>query len=135
MRTYTFDEYQAAAEVIKSRIAIEPEIGLVLGSGLGQLADEVEGAEPGTAPVIIDYPDILSWPLSTVFGHKGRLVIGKLGGRNVVVQQGRTHFYEGYSVHEVTFAVRVMKLLGVKSLVVTMPPAGSMSSSIRATSC
>ena len=97
MRKYTFEEYRAAADVIKSKISIEPEIGLVLGSGLGQLADEVEGAEPGTAPVIIDYKDIPGWPLSTVFGHKGRLVIGKLGGRNVVVQQGRTHFYEGYS--------------------------------------
>ena len=124
MRKYTFDEYRAAADVIKSKISIEPEIGLVLGSGLGQLADEVEGAEPGTAPVIIDYKDIPGWPLSTVFGHKGRLVIGKLGGRNVVVQQGRTHFYEGYSVYEVTFAVRVMKLLGVKSLVVTNAAGG-----------
>ncbi len=124
MRTYTFEEYQAAADLIKSKITIEPEIGLVLGSGLGQLADEVEGAEPGSAPVIIDYKDIPGWPLSTVFGHKGRLVIGKLGGRNVVVQQGRNHFYEGYSLQQVTFAVRVMKLLGVKSLVVTNAAGG-----------
>ena len=124
MRTYTFEEYQAAADLIKSKISIEPEIGLVLGSGLGQLADEVEGAEPGSAPVIIDYKDIPGWPLSTVFGHKGRLVIGKLGGRNVVVQQGRNHFYEGYSLQQVTFAVRVMKLLGVKSLVVTNAAGG-----------
>ena len=77
MRTYSYSEYQNAADLIKSRITIEPEIGLVLGSGLGQLADEVEGAEPGSAPVIIDYKDIPGWPLSTVFGHKGRLVIGK----------------------------------------------------------
>ncbi len=124
MRKYTFEEYMAAADVIKSKISIQPEIGLVLGSGLGQLADEVEGAEPGSAPVIIDYKDIPGWPLSTVFGHKGRLVIGKLGGRNVIVQQGRTHFYEGYSVYEVTFAVRVMSLLGVKSLVVTNAAGG-----------
>ena len=124
MRTYTFEEYQAAADVIKSRISIEPEIGLVLGSGLGPLAEEVEGAEPGSAPVIIDYKDIPGWPLSTVFGHAGRLVIGKLGGRNVIVQQGRNHFYEGYSVQQVTFAVRVMKLLGVKSLVLTNAAGG-----------
>ncbi len=124
MRTYTFEEYQAAADLIKSKISIEPEIGLVLGSGLGQLADEVEGAEPGSAPVIIDYKDIPGWPLSTVFGHKGRLVIGKLGGRNVIVQQGRNHFYEGYSLQQVTFAVRVMKLLGVKSLVLTNAAGG-----------
>ena len=124
MRTYTFEEYQAAADVIKSRITIQPEIGLVLGSGLGQLADEVEGAEPGTEPVIIDYKDIPGWPLSTVIGHKGRLVIGKLGGRNVVVQQGRNHFYEGYSLQQVTFAVRVMKLLGVEKLVLTNAAGG-----------
>ena len=124
MRTYTFAEYQAAADVIMSRITIKPEIGLVLGSGLGQLADEVEGAEPGSAPVIIDYKDIPGWPLSTVPGHKGRLVIGKLGGRNVVVQQGRNHFYEGYSIQQVTFAVRVMKLLGVESLVLTNAAGG-----------
>ena len=124
MRTYTYAEYEAAAEVIKSRISIKPEIGLVLGSGLGQLAEEVEGPEPGTAPVIIDYKDIPGWPLSTVFGHKGRLVIGKLAGRNVIVQQGRNHFYEGYSLQQVTFAVRVMKLLGVNSLILTNAAGG-----------
>ena len=124
MRTYSFAEYKDAADVIKSRISIVPEIGLVLGSGLGQLADEVEGIEPGTDPVIIDYKDIPGWPASTVFGHKGRLVIGKLGGRNVVVQQGRAHFYEGYSLSEVTFAVRVMKLLGVNTLVLTNAAGG-----------
>lgn len=124
MRTYSFAEYQNAADLIKRKIKITPEIGLVLGSGLGQLADEVEGAEPGMPPVIIDYKEIPGWPLSTVFGHKGRLVIGKLGGRNVIVQQGRTHFYEGYSLHEVTFAVRVMKLLGVNTLVVTNAAGG-----------
>ena len=80
--------------------------------------------EPGSAPVIIDYKDIPGWPASTVFGHKGRLVIGKLGGRNVVVQQGRAHFYEGYSLQEVTFAVRVMKLIGVKSLILTNAAGG-----------
>lgn len=124
MRTYSFAEYQDAADVIKSRINITPEIGLVLGSGLGQLADEVEGVEPGSDPVVIAYKDIPGWPVSTVFGHKGRLVIGKLGGRNVIVQQGRAHFYEGYSMQEVTFAVRVMKLLGVKTLVVTNAAGG-----------
>lgn len=124
MRTYTYEEYTAAAEVIKSRISVTPEIGLVLGSGLGQMADEIEGAEPGTAPVFIDYKDIPGWPLSTVVGHKGRLVIGKLGGRNVIVQQGRNHFYEGYSMQQVTFAVRVMKLLGVNSLILTNAAGG-----------
>lgn len=124
MRTYSFAEYQDAADMIRSKISFDPEIGLVLGSGLGHLADEVTGPEPGTNPVIIKYKNIPGWPVSTVFGHKGQLVIGKLGGRNVVVQQGRTHFYEGYSLHEVTFAVRVMKLLGVKTLVVTNAAGG-----------
>ena len=67
MRTYSFAEYRDAADLIKSRITIKPEIGLVLGSGLGQLADEVEGAEPGTEPVIIDYKDIPGWPLPQPF--------------------------------------------------------------------
>ena len=124
MRTYSFAEYKDAADMIKRRISFTPEIGLVLGSGLGKLADEVEGVNPGESPVIIDYKEIPGWPVSTVFGHKGRLVIGKLGGRNVIVQQGRTHFYEGYSLQEVTFAVRVMKLLGVNSLVLTNAAGG-----------
>ncbi len=124
MRTYTYEEYQAAADVIKSKLNFEPEIGLVLGSGLGQLADEVEGIEPGTAPVVIEYKDIPGWPISTVKGHKGRLVIGKLGGRKVICQQGRNHFYEGNSMGQCTFAIRVMKLLGVKSVVLTNAAGG-----------
>lgn len=115
---YSFADYQAAADVIKSRINVVPEIGLVLGSGLGQLADEVEDA------VIIDYKDIPGWPVSTVPGHKGRLIIGKLGGRNVVVQQGRAHYYEGYTPQQATFAIRVMHLLGVKSVVLTNAAGG-----------
>ena len=124
MRTYSFAEYQDAANEIKRRISFTPEIGLVLGSGLGPLAEQVEGIKPGEAPVVIKYKDIPGWPVSTVFGHKGQLVLGKLGGRNVIVQQGRTHFYEGYSLFEVTFAIRVMKLLGVKTLVVTNAAGG-----------
>ena len=124
MRTYTYEEYQAAADVIKSKLDFEPEIGLVLGSGLGQLADEVEGIEPGKEPVIIDYKDIPGWPLSTVMGHKGRLVIGKLGGRTVICQQGLNHFYEGNSMGQCTFAIRVMKLLGVKSVILTNAAGG-----------
>ena len=75
MRTYSFAEYQDAANEIKRRISFTPEIGLVLGSGLGPLAEQVEGINPGKAPVVIKYKDIPGWPVSTVFGHKGQLVI------------------------------------------------------------
>ncbi|MDN4074635.1 MULTISPECIES: purine-nucleoside phosphorylase [Fictibacillus] len=90
-----------------------PEIGLILGSGLGELADEIEN------PVHIDYSDIPHFPVSTVEGHAGRLVVGRLNGKTVVAMQGRFHFYEGYSMQDVTFPVRVMKGLGVKLLIVT----------------
>lgn len=125
MRTYTYEDYCLAADVIRKQINIQPEFGLVLGSGLGQLADEVEN------PVIINYKDIPGWPLSTVAGHKGRLVIGTLEGKPVLVQQGRAHFYEGYSPAEVTFAVRVMICLGIKTLVVTNA-AGGVNKDFRA---
>ena len=103
----------AAAEFIKNKSKYTPEIGLILGSGLGSLADTIEEAE------FFDYADIPNFPTSTVEGHKGRLVIGLLEGKQVIAMQGRFHFYEGYSMQEVTFPVRVMKLLGVSKLVVT----------------
>ncbi|MCQ2969263.1 MAG: purine-nucleoside phosphorylase [Clostridium sp.] len=103
----------AAAEFIKSKSKYNPEIGLILGSGLGSLADTIEQAE------FFDYSEIPNFPTSTVEGHKGRLVIGLLKGKQVIAMQGRFHFYEGYSMTEVTFPVRVMKLLGVSKLVVT----------------
>lgn len=102
-----------AAEFIKSRSKYNPEIGLILGSGLGSLADTIENAE------YYNYSDIPNFPTSTVEGHKGRLVIGTLQGKQVIAMQGRFHFYEGYSMNEVTFPVRVMKLLGISKLVVT----------------
>lgn len=95
-----------------------PTVGLILGSGLSSLADAVENAD------VIAYEDIPHWPVSTVVGHSGRLVIGKLGGQVVVVQQGRSHFYEGYSQNQITLAVRVMHQLGVKTLVVTNAAGG-----------
>lgn len=111
-------KYHEAADYIRERITVKPEIGLVLGSGLGALADEVEN------PTIIETASIPGWPRSTVLGHSGRLVIGTLAGRNVLVQQGRVHFYEGYEPDLLIFAVRVMKLLGVGSLVVTNAAGG-----------
>lgn len=109
----TLDEIRAAAEAVRSRTAQQPEVGLILGSGLGGLADLVEDAD------YVQYADIPNWPISTVKGHSGRLVIGKLFGACVIVQQGRSHYYEGYSMAEVTLPVRVMQLLGVKTLIVT----------------
>ncbi len=102
-----------AREFIESKINTTPEIGLILGSGLGSLANEIEN------PTIIPYDQIPNFPISTVEGHEGQLVIGKLEGKNVIAMQGRFHFYEGYSLQEVTFPVRVMKELGVKILMVT----------------
>ncbi len=90
-----------------------PKIGLILGSGLGTLADEIEDA------IIIDYKDIPNFPVSTVEGHAGQLVIGRLMGKQVMAMKGRFHYYEGYSMKEVTFPVRVMKALGVELLLVT----------------
>ena len=88
-------------------------LGLILGSGLGALADEIEN------PVRIDYKEIPHFPLTTVKGHAGNFVVGELSGKKVAALQGRFHFYEGYSMQELTFPVRVMKELGAHSLIVT----------------
>ncbi len=87
--------------------------GLVLGSGLGDLAEEIKN------PVIINYKDIPNFPVSTVAGHAGRLVIGELEGRNVLCMQGRFHFYEGYEMDQVVFPIQVMKMLGIQRLILT----------------
>jgi len=115
---YTIEMVKEAASYITDRIAIEPEIGMILGSGLGVLGDEVKD------PVIISYDDIPHFPQSTVEGHAGQLVIGTLEGRSVVVMQGRFHYYEGYAMDTVTFPVRVMKLLGINDLLVTNAAGG-----------
>lgn len=104
---------EEALEAIDKKIEVKPKVGLILGSGLGDLAEEIEDA------VKIKYTDIPHFPLSTVPGHAGQLVIGKLHGADVLAMQGRFHFYEGYSMKEVTFPVRVMKGLGVDTLIVT----------------
>jgi len=112
------DKINETSKFIKGKVNIIPEIGIILGSGLGTLADEIED------PVKIRYEDIPSFPISTVAGHKGQLVIGKLQGKNVVAMQGRFHYYEGYSMEEVTFPVRVMKALGIEKLLVTNAAGG-----------
>lgn len=110
---FTLEEIDQAAEAVRSRITHQPKVGLILGSGLGDLANLVEGGEH-----VVDQ-DIPFWPRSTVLGHQGRLVVGQLMGAEVIVQQGRAHFYEGYSMAEVTLPVRVMQRLGVETLIVT----------------
>ncbi|WP_027417368.1 purine-nucleoside phosphorylase [Aneurinibacillus terranovensis] len=103
---------------IESKINEKPEIGLILGSGLGVLGEEIEN------PTAIPYENIPHFPTSTVEGHKGQLIIGKLKGKTVVAMQGRFHFYEGYSLDLVTFPVRVMKAMGVKKIIVTNAAGG-----------
>ncbi|AVX30493.1 purine-nucleoside phosphorylase [Carboxydocella thermautotrophica] len=107
-----------AVEYIRRHTDYLPEIALILGSGLGALAEEIEEA------VTIPYRELPHFPVSTVEGHAGRLVLGKLKGKTVVAMQGRFHYYEGYSMGEVTFPVRVMKLLGARQLFVTNAAGG-----------
>ncbi len=102
-----------SAKYILEKTKLQPEIGLILGSGLGAIADQIEDAE------FYPYKEIPNFPVSTVEGHAGCLVIGTLEGKKVVAMQGRFHYYEGYHMQEVTFPVRVMKLLGIKTLIVT----------------
>lgn len=106
------------ADVIKKKISIEPRIGMILGSGLNGLADSVQN------PVHIPYSDLPNFPVSTVHGHVGRFVIGELEGKPVIVMQGRIHYYEGYTMGEITLPVRVMHRLGVHSLFVTNAAGG-----------
>lgn len=109
----TLEQMDQVANFIRQRISVQPRIGLILGSGLGGLADAVE------EPVNIPFNEIPSWPVSTVMGHQGRLVIGKLEGHPVMVMQGRVHYYEGYSMAQVGLPVRVMQRMGVETLIVT----------------
>ncbi len=108
----------AAAEYVRSIHKVEPRLAIVLGSGLGNFATQVEHA------TTIDYGEIPGWPVSTVEGHSGKLVLGTMGGVSVVVMQGRVHAYEGYSMNEVTFPMRVLGLLGCTSLIVTNAAGG-----------
>jgi len=114
----TLAQIDETAAAVRSRITEPPQIGLILGSGLGGLADSVE------RPVRIPYNELPHWPVSTVIGHSGQLVLGKLQDRRVAVMQGRAHYYEGYSMAQVTLPVRVMQRLGVQTLIVTNAAGG-----------
>lgn len=110
---FTLEEIEQVAQAIRGKTTLQPRVGMILGSGLGSLAESVEDA------VKIPYQDLPSWPVSTVSGHKGQLVIGELENQPVVVMQGRVHYYEGYSMPHVGLPVRVLQRLGIESLIVT----------------
>ena len=113
LATSLYDRVHAAAAVMRNRGALVPEVGIILGTGLGGLAGEI------AIETEVPYGDIPGFPLSTVETHAGRLLLGRLGGRPVVAMQGRFHRYEGYDLQQVTFPVRVMHALGARTLVVS----------------
>lgn len=110
---------EESKKYIEEKIEKKPEIGIILGSGLGGLAEKIKN------PTIIEYENIPNFPKSTVEGHAGRLVVGELSGKNIVAMQGRFHYYEGYGLKEVTFPVRVLLDMGIDKLIVTNAAGGS----------
>jgi len=115
---FGMQHFEAAAAAIRARTETTPRVGLILGSGLNALAAAVENS------VIIPYRQIPHFPVSTVEGHAGQLLLGRLEGQPVVVMQGRAHYYEGYTMAEITFPVRVMQVLGIEVLIVTNAAGG-----------
>ncbi len=113
VHAHTLEAIEAAADVVRARFAPTPDVAIVLGTGLGALAREI------TVDTSIEYADIPGFPLSTVESHAGRLLCGTLGGRRVVAMQGRFHRYEGYSLQQVTFPIRVLRALGAGTLLVS----------------
>ncbi|MDP3462742.1 MAG: purine-nucleoside phosphorylase [Bacteroidales bacterium] len=109
---------QETAEFILSKTIDRPEIGIILGTGLGGLVNDIQ------SNCVLPYEDIPNFPVSTVHGHQGRLIFGELSGRKVIAMQGRFHFYEGYSMEQITFPVRVFKQLGIKLLIVSNASGG-----------
>lgn len=113
------EKIQETAAFLKAKMHTHPETGIILGTGLGSLAHEI------TDKLEISYKDIPNFPISTVEGHSGKLIFGKLGKKDIIAMQGRFHFYEGYSMQEVTFPVRVMRELGIKTLFVSNAAGGT----------
>lgn len=112
------DQINETVAFIQSKTNVKPSIGIILGTGLGGLVDEINIIDE------IDYKDIPNFPVSTVWGHSGKLIFGELGGKQVVAMKGRFHFYEGYTLQEVTFPVRVFKFLGIERLFVSNASGG-----------
>lgn len=115
---FSYSHFETAAARIREEAQIEPRVGLILGSGLNPLAESVEDR------IIIPYSELPNFPESTVEGHAGQLTLGWLEEQSVVVMQGRAHYYEGYSMAEITFPVRVMQVLGIETLIVTNAAGG-----------
>lgn len=114
-----YEEIVRAAEVLRGRIGgMTHEVGIILGSGLGKLADRIEDA------VVVPYKEIPGMPAATALGHKGNFIVGKLGGKTVIAMQGRYHCYEGYPMQEVVLPVRIMKVLGISTLLVSNAAGG-----------
>ena len=116
--TAMYEKIQETASWLKAKMSTHPTTAIILGTGLGKLAEEIEVAQA------IDYKDIPNFPVSTVEGHSGRLIFGKLGGVDIMAMKGRFHYYDGYSMKEVTFPVRVMYELGIKTLFVSNAAGG-----------
>jgi len=114
------EKMKQTVDYLKSAGITEPEIGIVLGTGLGNLVNELDILKA------IDYVDIPNFPLATVESHSGKLIYGRLHGKNILAMQGRFHYYEGYSLQQVTFPIRIMKLLGIKYLLLSNA-AGAMN--------
>jgi len=115
---FTLKDYEEAAAVVQPSLSSKPRIGLILGSGLGSLAESVRD------PRLTPYSRIPNWPVATVEGHKGQLIAGELSGQEVIVMQGRAHYYEGYEMPQIAFPVRVLQILGIEILVVTNAAGG-----------
>ena len=113
-----YEKIQETASWLKERMTTKPETAIILGTGLGQLATEI------TDSYEFSYSDIPNFPVSTVEGHSGKLIFGKLGGKDIMAMQGRFHYYEGYSMKDVTFPIRVMYELGIKTLFVSNASGG-----------
>jgi len=115
---FTYEQIKETSEYVSARIDGQPNFGMILGSGLGNLADNVEN------PTTIPYTEIPRWPVSTVEGHQGQLVVGQLEGQHVLVMQGRAHYYEGYSMAQIGLPVRVMQVLEIDTLIITNAAGG-----------
>lgn len=116
---FSYEEYVESANYIKEKImGKSPKIAIILGSGLGVLSNDIEDK------IVLKYSDIPNFPISTVEGHAGELIIGKVNGKEILAMNGRFHYYEGYDLKEVTFPIRVFKLLGIETLILTNAAGG-----------